>query len=413
MRPSWKRRAFALGTLLLLPICAPKASANGFFARDVVYVAPSDYVTTLATSWYVPTVSVLPTYYATSYVPRSYVSTSYVVRPTSLSYVPTVYRESYAVLPRFPLRPFRRGFLPTAYVYTSSPSVETVYVSPTTFQDTAVETTSACCAPEPVCETPCQPDPCGVASSDTVVTEPARTETVKTVPQGTPPRRVESSPAEAPIIPSTVLAAPKKPTPPPTPAPEATKPKPAETGTGAGTGGTGADPDTASPPAVPAPEVETPSQTPLTNPSDLKPPPAPTGTEPPVELPPKDKAADGTVYQRDARKPVLTAANASAYMRSSREGTLHWLEGKVVSSATNEAESGVRVVVANRRQTFADRVAVTDSNGHYKVRLPDGDWTVSVTTKSGKVYAVSELVVDKGQITDDAGESVPTLTITR
>ena len=84
-----------------------------------------------------------------------------------------------------------------------------------------------------------------------------------------------------------------------------------------------------------------------------------------------------------------------------------------MSSATNEAESGVRVVVANRRQTFADRVAVTDSNGHYKVRLPDGDWTVSVTTKSGKVYAVSELVVDKGQITDDAGESVPTLTITR
>ena len=217
-----------------------------------------------------------------------------------------------------------------------------------------------------------QPDPCGVASSDTVVTEPARTETVKTVPQGTPPRRVESSPAEAPIIPSTVLAAPKKPTPPPTPAPEATKPKPAETGTGAGTGGTGADPDTASPPAVPAPEVETPSQTPLTNPSDLKPPPAPTGTEPPVELPPKDKAADGTVYQRDARKPVLTAANASAYMRSSREGTLHWLEGKVVSSATNEAESGVRVVVANRRQTFADRVAVTDSNGHYKVRTATG-----------------------------------------
>ena len=163
--------------------------------------------------------------------------------------------------------------------------------------------------------------------------------------------------------------------------------------------------DLGSPPASPAPDVETPSGNPLANPTELTPPVAP--------VDPAPKNPPGTVYQRDAFRPVFTAVNATTYLRSSRDGSLHVLEGKVVSSLTHEAESGVRVTVSNRRQTFADRVAVTDGNGRYKVRLPDGDWTVSVTTKSGKVYPVSELIVDKGQISDDAGETIPSLTITR
>ena len=400
MKTTWKRRAFALGTLLLVPMTAPDAAANGRFVRDVVYLAPTDYVSTLATSWYVPT------YYATSYLPRSYVATSYVVRPSALAYVPTYYRETYAVVPRVPILARRRGFLPTTYVYPSTRAIETVYASPlaTAYFDTVVETTSSeCCASVPVCETPCHEAPCDVSSSETVIAEPSRTETVKTVPQGMPPRRVESGPAiPGPV--SSAVATPKKSSPAPAPAATETKPKPVNPNA--------ADPDldSASPPAAPVPEVDSPSGTPLSTPADPKAPVAPAG-DAPIEIPPKDSA--GTVYQRDALKPVFTTANASPYLRSSRDGTLHVLEGKVVSSLTNELEAGVRVTVTNRRQTFADRVVVTDGNGHYKVRLPDGDWTVSVTTKSGKVYPVSELVVDKGQISDDAGESGPSLTITR
>jgi hypothetical protein len=58
-------------------------------------------------------------------------------------------------------------------------------------------------------------------------------------------------------------------------------------------------------------------------------------------------------------------------------------------------------------------VAVTDASGRYKVRLPDGDWTVKVTMPSGRIYSLSQLVVSGGQITDDAGRDVPTLIINR
>ena len=407
MKTSWKRRALALGTFLLFPLTTPDASANGWFARDVVYVAPTDYVAALATSWYVPTVSVVPTYYATSFVPTSYMATSVVIRPTSLAYVPTYYRETYAVVPRVSIFNRRRAFLPTTYVYPSTRVYETVYSSPvaTAYLDTMVETASSeCCASETVYESAAQEAPCDVPAAETVVTRPSRTETVRTVPRGTPPKTVESG-ATAPEPVSSVVPTPKKviPNPAPAPAPAETKPKAVDLDKAA-------DPNTASPPASPAPELDSPSGTPLDVPAEPKVPVAPV-EEPPVQIPPKE--SNGTVYQRDARRPVLTAANAAPYTRSLRDGTLHVLEGVVVSSQTNEPESGVRVTVANRRQTFADRVVVTDASGHYKVRLPDGDWTVSVTTKSGKVYPVSELIVDKGQITDDVGESVPSLTITR
>ena len=58
-------------------------------------------------------------------------------------------------------------------------------------------------------------------------------------------------------------------------------------------------------------------------------------------------------------------------------------------------------------------MAVTDAFGRYAVRLPDGDWTVKVTSASGKVYSVSEVTVSGGQISDELGRDVPTLTINR
>ncbi|MHC5538644.1 carboxypeptidase-like regulatory domain-containing protein, partial [Singulisphaera rosea] len=93
--------------------------------------------------------------------------------------------------------------------------------------------------------------------------------------------------------------------------------------------------------------------------------------------------------------------------------TRHILEGKVVNSDDNAAEEGVRVILSNRGGAFADRVTMTDAYGRYAVRVPDGDWTVKVTMPSGRVYAVSELTISGGEITDDLGRNVPSLTITR
>ena len=55
----------------------------------------------------------------------------------------------------------------------------------------------------------------------------------------------------------------------------------------------------------------------------------------------------------------------------------------------------------------------TDAYGRYAIRVPDGDWTVKVTMPSGRVYDVYQLTVSGDQITDDRGEAVASLTITR
>jgi hypothetical protein len=89
------------------------------------------------------------------------------------------------------------------------------------------------------------------------------------------------------------------------------------------------------------------------------------------------------------------------------------LEGKVVASENGQPEEGVRVTLTNRMGTYSDRVVTTDAFGRYAVRMPDGDWTVKVTMPSGRTYAVSQLVVSNGQITDDQGRDVPSLRITR
>ena len=55
----------------------------------------------------------------------------------------------------------------------------------------------------------------------------------------------------------------------------------------------------------------------------------------------------------------------------------------------------------------------TDAVGRFAVKVPDGDWTVKVTMPSGRVYAVSQITVSNGAITDDSGRDIPSLVITR
>jgi hypothetical protein len=101
------------------------------------------------------------------------------------------------------------------------------------------------------------------------------------------------------------------------------------------------------------------------------------------------------------------------YRRSTDKGDLNILQGKVIASETQRPEEGVRVSATNKMGTFADRTAMTDAFGRYAFRLPDGDWTVKVTMPSGRTYAVSQLTVSSGQISDDQGRDIPSLTITR
>jgi hypothetical protein len=85
----------------------------------------------------------------------------------------------------------------------------------------------------------------------------------------------------------------------------------------------------------------------------------------------------------------------------------------VVSGDTGRPEEGVQVVISNRAGSYVDRVALTDALGRYAFSLPDGDWTVKVAMPSGRVYAVSQLTVSGGQIHDNLGRDIPSLTINR
>jgi hypothetical protein len=85
------------------------------------------------------------------------------------------------------------------------------------------------------------------------------------------------------------------------------------------------------------------------------------------------------------------------------------LFGRVKARDTSEPEEGVRVFISKRQNTSERREALTDAFGRFAMRVPDGDWTVSVTMPSGRVYSVSQIIVSNGQITDEIGRDVPSL----
>ncbi|MFO0952877.1 MAG: carboxypeptidase regulatory-like domain-containing protein [Isosphaeraceae bacterium] len=181
----------------------------------------------------------------------------------------------------------------------------------------------------------------------------------------------------------------------PKPAPTSAQPSPA------------AAPKPAEEEPNPFKKLEGPAEAPI-NPPAARPPVAPGGEErAPVELPPP---ADETV-QRVVQRPVMTASTSTPYRRPAR--LLHWLEGKVIAGDSGRPEEGVKVTLARTDRAGTELVVLSDDAGRYGVRLPDGSWSVRVTMPSGRTYTVSELIVEKGQISDDLGRPIPTLTITR
>ena len=146
--------------------------------------------------------------------------------------------------------------------------------------------------------------------------------------------------------------------------------------------------------AAPAPGAAAPRPVAPTESEELQPAPDPT-------------APRTSGQRRDSQRPVLTAP------RFIRPELRNVLFGRVEARDTSEPEEGVRVPISNRQNTSEGREALTDAFGRFAMRVPDGDWTVSVTMPSGRVYSVSQIIVSNGQITDEIGRDVPSLVITR
>jgi len=422
MRVNW-RRAFgwALVGILGVTLGAARAEANGHLMR-ALGLTPTGYFEPVPTSVLVSD-GLVPTTYGlaepAAYLPTSYnLSPSYgYLAPTAFA-VPTTYLAptSYAV-------PTALAY-PTTYAYPTAYSLPTVtatqtyvrrrfyrrrsYVLASTVASYPVVYATAAVVAYPSMVDPCcvtaAAAPMTAATSRSVVRMPTASKSSEPAGErsgGTADRMpevgVDAEPQAATVV---------KPrgTPPASPTPPR--------GTAAGDAG---EPPA---PAQPAEEAETPTL--LSNPqplrtldSSVKPeePKAPVGpaVDPATLLPPVAPAGGEKPKVRNSFKPVGPAN----YVRSSREGNLGLLQGRILNGDDARPEEGVEVSFSNKVGTFADRVGRTDPSGRFRVRLPDGDWSVRVTTLGGRVYTVSELTVSNGQITDDLGRDIPTLRITR
>jgi hypothetical protein len=149
------------------------------------------------------------------------------------------------------------------------------------------------------------------------------------------------------------------------------------------------------------------------NPTGVNPNPARTPVQPPVapagtpgELNPVPGEGTTTEPRHEVRRPA-------DFSRTGRAASRNVLTGIVQSSASGEPEEGVRLTLTYPSDRRLNKATATDAYGRFAVRLADGDWTVNVTMPSGRVYAVSQLRVSNGQITDSQGRRIPSLEITR
>ena len=322
-------------------------------AQEVLYWEAADWI---------PTASVLT-------MPTSCMAAGAYVFPTSYA-VPTDYATAY-LTESAPVTP--TTYLAPSYYYPTpfrSSAIVDAAVVPTLYART---TSTRCCGE--VVDTPIVRDL--PASS-----EPARS-TVAASPAARSNRREQSTVRSTPSAPTAA--------------------KPAVQGQGV------ADLDT-----VPDPAAELKTTTRPVPPASAAPAPgaevprpvAPTEGE---ELQPAlDQTAPRTNGQRrDSQRPVLSTP------RFIRPELRNVLFGRVEARDTSEPEEGVRVSISNRQNTTERREALTDAFGRFAMRVPDGDWTVSVTMPSGRVYSVIQIIVSDGQITDEIGRDVPSLVITR
>lgn len=394
MLAPWSRALALSGALLVLSGAPAPVFGHGHW-RDVVYTAPVETVwvpsSYVVPSSYTLTSYVLPTVYATSYVVPTYT-----LSPTTYI-LPTYYRAASYVAPRRIVE--RPIYTTTSYEFPTTTFYPTAYYYPTAVEYPLVSTAWSCCD--------------GVAPS-TIRTVPAETTPMPRAGGTTPPAASERIPSEVESTPA-AAASPQAPKP-EEHAPYAEPPRRTETERPHPL-----EPGAVSPPAPTAP-VEDKEMNTIPSPPTRRevpekkkkagaatPPVAPTSAEPPAGTPiePPLQLPEETI-RHQAKKPVTPFAN-----RPTPRSSESILAGKVVSHETGSVEEGVRITISNRLQSYPDRVEKTDALGRFAVRLPDGDWSIKVTMPSGRTYAVSNITVSNGKLTDDLGRDIPSLTITR
>jgi hypothetical protein len=402
-------------------------------AAEVLYLERADWV---------PTVSVLA-------VPTSYVVGGSIVAPTSYT-IPTVYATAYVtesavlapttyVAPTYYETRFRRRglfgrrlvettrayYLPTTAYYPTTYYYPTTFYSPTVL-DTAVVSTgytmarsNDCCGGEMIAaatpEVRMYPSEQAPVAASPAPRGNARPRTAPLQSQSAEDDSINSNVPELPAREQEArqdasgAAAGRSDSPPNPPVPmrqQNTAPPP-----GSGAAQTKpASPATGSPDGSAQPRTGNPRQSPSApaSPGPVELPKAPAGLDDLERAPGSDETSgSGSVGRRVVQKPPL------ATLRDVRSQYRNVLFGRVKTRDTNEPEEGVRVTISNRRNAYADRVALTDAFGRFAVKVPDGDWTVNVTMPSGRAYSVSQITVSNGLISDDIGRDIPSLVITR
>ncbi len=442
-RLSVPRRALALAFGLLATAATARGDITLYETVDVVprsvvalprsYYVPTSYVSESSvvvptsyasvydltpTSYYVPTSYVVPTSY---YVPTRYASTSY--------YVPTSFYETSYVYRR---RPFGRRYVETSYL--AAPTVAltpTYYVAPRSYVATsAVVGTSLCCGETAPAVMPSAPvraarplaEPMPERQAGGSIESSAVGETEDRLEPITPPNPSRQRPAgtngnasgaagnagsSTSGVAGTGTPAAASPTI-PGPTPRDTRPTPAGPGT---TGGT---PTTT---GGPAPVESTPkaATNPVTKPAEAASPPQRTEFEPPpVPAPvgpgnPLDFPGPNTddATRRSSYKPVVPTIGTRLAQNV--------LRGRVVSADTRLPESGVEVILVERRNRFDDRTTRTDASGRFALVVPEGDWTIHLTMPSGRALPVEQGLVtaSAGKVSDRWGRELTNLVLSR
>jgi hypothetical protein len=409
------------------------ARADEYWVETVDWL-PTSTVRVLPSSYIVPTSYIAPTVYSTAYVvDRPLTPTSYVVP----SYYETRFRRS--LFGRRLIPTGRTYYTPTTLVTSSQYFPTTVYYPTSYFVPTTYRTVlptvldRSVVATEYVRESSaCCPDATPVAMAPTRAIAPERSSSSAEVRSRRPevqsePQYEDDDPALSSDVPEPTPAPPAPAARPRTPqtnpsirqpaeAPKAAETKAAETPKAVETPGPAQEPGGSPPDVPPAERRDTPPRpddaakaadptTPSLAPDKPK---APAGDDDYLNgLAPAPTIPDDAEIRSESRKPVFDPS------RAFRTSTRNVLFGRVRERETREPEENVRVVLSSRTRAFDDKEAWTDAFGRFAVRVPDGDWTVKVTMPSGRVYAVSEITVSNGEVSDERGRDIPSLTITR
>ena len=354
------------------------------------YVVPTTY-----SSAYIPT-----TYFPTSYLPTSYLPTSTVLATESIAYPTstTIVRRSIFRPRRYVERTFTYGLPSASYVsptsyLASSYLTPTSYYVPTSYYAGSSLVPTSYLSSYAVAPTSYVIDR-GVVTTSLSSSDPCETTSAPVQTRSTAIRPTNSSNGDSG---NAIVSVPSN-------ASNANERRPQ--GSVSSVPG-GEEPAALNVNTAPAKEIPPPALVPTTKP-ELSPPGQPLQEPNPNDLKLPEPGRSGGVNPqpsetsfRSARRPTYDGRNI--------------LHGRVVSAESKRPEEGVSVIISNATKNYADRNAMTDADGEFKVSLPDGDWTVKVRMPSGSVFAVGRdyVTASNGRVTDASGRNVAEFLITR